>query len=410
MSRKTSVIKKAILLSTAVLLLVLSGCELPFPFSLPLPVETDASPTDASPTNNSSDEEFSSDSRLINRIVARGENWVKIVVDSPFQISGFEEGKSELFNPGRNLRGSAAHGQRVGAVYHTASFNNYPYIDGSTVCIPMGAEFARQHLGMDDDKARRLAEFSTTPVAYNRLISRAQGSINIGFDLYEDEYEALWEYQYTVGPGVVDLILVTEPSDDELDLALWEGVELVIEPICWDAFVFITNKDNPVESITVEQIRQIYTGEIVNWSELGGDDQEIVAYQREQNSGSQTTMEKQVMNELPMIPAPMARQVGAMGMLLEAVAEYVNNQFSIGYTFKYYVDNLYYVENIKVLEIDGIAPTDENVRNKSYPFSTNYFAVYRSEDKDRTAGAFVEWIISGEGQRCIGQAGYIPLH
>jgi phosphate transport system substrate-binding protein len=120
-------------------------------------------------------------------------------------------------------------------------------------------------------------------------------------------------------------------------------------------------------------------------------------------------MEKQVMNGLEMIPPPMAIQIMGMGIMVESVAEYENDQYSIGYTFKYYIDKLYVNENIKVLEINGVAPTDENIRSRSYPFTTNYYAVYRAEDRDGVAGRFVDWILSDEGQQCVAQAGYIPL-
>ena len=313
---------------------------------------------------------------LINANIARRENWEQIVFDSPFQIA-------------------------IRQVDRLTPLGTYPYIEGSTVCIPMGAEFARQHLGMDDDGARRFSRFSTTPVAYDMLIRRT-GSI---VDRLRPE-----DRSFYIGPGVVDLILVTQPSDDELSRASQAGVELVIEPICWDAFVFITHKDNPVNSLTIEQIRQIYSGDVEYWSELGGLNQKIVAYQREQNSGSQTTMEKQVMGGLPMMPAPMARILEGMGNLVDAVSEYVNDQYSIGYTFRYYVDNLYLNEDIKILEIDGISPADENIRDRSYPFATIYYAVYRQENKDGTAGEFVAWILSEEGQRCIELAGYVPIN
>jgi phosphate transport system substrate-binding protein len=174
--------------------------------------------------------------------------------------------------------------------------------------------------------------------------------------------------------------------------------------------VFITHIDNPVDGLTVGQIQGIYTGAITNWSEVGGLDQEIVSYQREPNSGSQTTMEQRVMDGLPMIPAPMARVSMGMGMLVDAVGEYVNRQYSLGYTFKFYIDNLYKSERIKVLAVDGILPGDETIRDGSYPFGANYYAVYRAENRDSAAGRFAAWILSEEGQRCVAQAGYIPLH
>ncbi len=69
-----------------------------------------------------------------------------------------------------------------------------------------------------------------------------------------------------------------------------KGIELEIVPITKEAFVFVINPDNTVDTLTQEQIRKIYTGEIKNWKELGGDDAEIVAYQRDETSGSQNNM------------------------------------------------------------------------------------------------------------------------
>jgi phosphate transport system substrate-binding protein len=312
---------------------------------------------------------------MINQHIEKGMDWRQIVTDSPFQLGEFEIG-DRIFVP---------HG-------------TYPRIDGSTVMRPLGAEFAWQHLNIDDpygDLHYYFTDFSSTSNAYAGLIHKWQPEIYIG------------TYQFE--PKAVDLILVTEPSDDELAMAAEAGVELVIEPICRDAFVFITHKDNPVDSLTVEQIQKIYTGEITNWAQAGGLDQAIVAYQRNQGSGSQTTMEKQVMNGLAMIPPPLATVLLGMGMLVESVAEYANEQYSIGYTFKYYIDRLYVNENIKILEINGIAPTGENIRSHTYPFTTSYYAVYRAGDSGGLAEQFVAWIRSDEGQLCLAQAGYIPL-
>ena len=79
-----------------------------------------------------------------------------------------------------------------------------------------------------------------------------------------------------------DLIFVSEPSDDILKQAKEANVEFDMTGIGRDGFVFIVNKDNPVNSLTIEQIQKIYTGEITNWNQVGGNDEEIVAFQREQ--------------------------------------------------------------------------------------------------------------------------------
>jgi hypothetical protein len=202
-------------------------------------------------------------------------------------------------------------------------------IDGSTATIPITAELYRQFFDYSDkklDESYIAYTHSTTHYAYVNLIDR----IN----------------KYPTIP--VSIIFVTPPSEEELQLAETEGVELDITPIAKDGFVFITHKDNPVDNLTVEQVQGIYTGEITNWKEVGGEDIEIQSYQREPNSGSQTAMEQMVMQGKKMIKAKDTQVIGGMGELVESVAEYENGKASIGYTYYYYINNLYKNENIKV--------------------------------------------------------------
>ncbi len=322
----------------------------------------------------------------INQSVERSKNWKKIVEDSQFQLGE------------RRVKGSwnVPNGKED---YYEIKFGTYPSLDGSTVAIPMAAEFARQHLGLSDEDANDFASFSTTHIAYENLITKAPNTLSIirSSNTFLDESHP------------VDLIIATEPSDEEIAMAEKENVEMIVTPVCYDAFVFITHKDNVVENLTTEQIQKIYSGEITNWKEVGGKNQKIKAYQREENSGSQTAMENMVMKGIPMLPPNLIKVAAGMGMLVEAVGEYENSQSSIGYTYKYYIDTLYKNENIKVLNVDGVSPEAENLRNKTYPFTTNYYGVIRKEDEQKIGGKFLEWMLSQEGQDCIEQAGYIPL-
>ena len=135
---------------------------------------------------------------------------------------------------------------------------------------------------------------------------------------------------------------------DELNTANNNGIELIVKPICYDSFVFITHVNNPIDSLSVEQVQKIYSGEITNWSQVGGNNEEIVAFQREVGSGSQTAMEELVMTGLEMMEAPMGWRIGGMGYLIDKfTAEYRNAPQSIGYTYKYYVDRLYISPDIK---------------------------------------------------------------
>ncbi len=320
----------------------------------------------------------------INQQIERSAHWKEIVTDTEFTLGQVSETPNEFSE-------------------YECDLGSYPAIDGSTVCVPMAMEFARQHLDMDDYCAANMAAFSTTHYAYENLIQS------------NDAYymETIWAphkgKNLLINTRSADIIIATEPSDEELRLAESYGVTLVKKPVCYDAFVFITHKDNPVKSLTVQQIRDIYSGKIKNWKQVGGKDEKIVAYQREKNSGSQTAMENLVMGGSDMIDPIEVKVIEGMGGLVDAVAEYENATASIGYTYRYYIDTLYKNDNIKTIAIDGIAPDNENIRSRTYPFTTNYYGVIRGGEEEATGGKFLDWILSEEGQKCVAQAGYITL-
>ena len=322
----------------------------------------------------------------IDQPIARGADWRQIVVDSPFRL-GEKSVKGSWSTP---------EGKQD---YYGIGFGTYPRIDGSTVAVPMAVEFARQHLGLSDEDANSFVSFSTTSEAYTNLITKGITG-NRSMIRSEDAF---------LEDRPVDLLIATGPSGDEKALAEGHGVDLVQKPVCYDAFVFITHKDNPVDSLTLEQIRDIYSGKVTNWKEVGGEDKPIVAYQREEGSGSQTAMTSLVMGDTPMLPPETVEVVQGMGVLVDAVAEYQNDSTSIGYTYRYYIDNLYKNEDIKILGIDGIASDEENLRAGTYPLTTCYYGVIRGSDEDAPGGLFLDWMLSEEGQRCIRQAGYVPL-
>ena len=265
-------------------------------------------------------------------------------------------------------------------------------VDGSTATIPITAELLRQFYGYTDNKINQnqIVFHSTTHNAYMNLIESGYKSDGINAPIYP-----------------VSLIFVTPPSDEEKQLAKNWNVELDLTPMAKDGFVFITHKNNPVDSLTVEQIQDIYMGIITNWNQVGGEDLEIKAYQREENSGSQTAMEQMVMQGKT-IQSPIGVKVHfGMGRLVDAVAEYENGPASIGYSYYYYINNLYKNENIKVIKINGTAPTNDNLISGAYPFSTNYFAVIRGDEpEDSPARKLRDFLITPQGQNLIAMAGY----
>jgi phosphate transport system substrate-binding protein len=318
----------------------------------------------------------------INQELKRPEDWKQIVIGSAFHLGD----KVEIGSSG-------------GQALYEIKFGTYPSIDGSTVSVPMVMEFARQHLLLPEEEVKGFAFLSTTHTAYVHLILREPN----GSAMLSSQSAAMDENH------PVDIIIATEPSDEELALAAQNNITLVKKPVCYDAFVFITHKNNPVSNLTVEQIQKIYTGEITNWRDVGGPDESILAYQREKNSGSQTAMENLVMKGLPLYAAQPNFVTGDMEGLVRRVGDYANGMGSIGYTYKFYIDTLYKSDDIKVLSISGLAPEPENLRSGTYPFTTSYYGVIRAGEEQKAGGLFLDWMLSEEGQKCIAQAGYIPV-
>lgn len=190
--------------------------------------------------------------------------------------------------------------------------------------------------------------------------------------------------------GTADVVFCAEPSAEQLEYATENGVELELVPIGREAFVFIVNKDNPADDLTVEQVRGIYSGEIKKWSEVGGDDRYIDALQRNTGSGSQTAM-LSFMGDVPM-------KRGLTGIFGSA----------IGFSFRYYVEGIVENSSVKMLSLNGVYPSAENVANESYPIVSNFFAVYRKGD-DPNIQALIDLILSDAGQRIVKESGYAPL-
>ena len=214
-----------------------------------------------------------------------------------------------------------------------------------------------------------------------------------------EDYDASSAMHYTntrgaykdIVDGKADIIICAQPSDEQLQYAKDNGVELEMVPIGSDAFVFIVNDSNPVNNITIEQIRGIYSGEIKNWKELGGKDIPIAAMRRNKNSGSQTALEK-LMGDTPIKP------------------DYTTLFGSpIGFSFRYYVTGMLGEGGVKILTINGIAPTAETIADGSYPVAGNIYAIYRKGETNENVQKAIDFMLSPEGQKIVEQSGYIPL-
>ena len=216
--------------------------------------------------------------------------------------------------------------------------------------------------------------------------------------------------------GKTDIIFCAAPSKDQLALAEAEGVQLHLTPIGREAFVFFVNSENPVEGLTVEDIQGIYTGRIKNWRELGGKNQKIRPYQRAENSGSQTALLR-LMEGLPLMEPEKEDRISGMGGIITEVASYRNHKNAIGFSFRFYSTEMVENEQIRLLALNGVAPTKETIRSGEYPISSNFFAVTASpigepapEENNAELRSFIDWILSEQGQELIEKTGYVGVN
>ncbi|WP_367118092.1 PstS family phosphate ABC transporter substrate-binding protein [Pediococcus ethanolidurans] len=132
------------------------------------------------------------------------------------------------------------------------------------------------------------------------------------------------------------------------------------------------------------------------------------AFQRSKNSGSQTAMENLVMQGKKLATPMKYQEEDGMGGLIDDVAGYNNNTNAIGYSFRFYTTQMKQNRNVKLLKINGYAPTTQNIRNGKYPFIANVYAISR-RDQTKNSQRIVKWLTSKDGQMLINKTGYVGL-
>ena len=193
--------------------------------------------------------------------------------------------------------------------------------------------------------------------------------------------------------GDTDILFCAAPSAEQKQYAADKGVELVYVPVGLEAFVFFVNENNPVDSLTVEQIRSIYSGEYTNWSDVGGANRVINPVTRLAGSGSQSAMES-FMGEREIAPKSPLAILGA----------------SIGFSFRYYMDGIVGNDSVKMIALNGVYPSAENIRNGTYPIIAKFYAIYRADNENPNIPVLIDWILSDEGQTLIEESGYVRIN
>ena len=228
-------------------------------------------------------------------------------------------------------------------------------------------------------------------------------------------YDGVFEYNNTQGgyellaQKSTDIFIGAAPSKEQVDFAEKNGTTIDYTKIGYEAFVFFVHKDNPIESLTVQQIKGIYSGKITNWKQVGGKNEKIVPFQRNEGSGSQSMLIR-FMGDTPIIEPDTQTMVDGMGGIIEEVADYKNKTTSIGFSFRFYVEGIINNPDIKMIAVDGIAPTKENIRSNTYPIIAPVYAVTYEGNPNENVDKLINWILSSEGQYIIEKTGYVGMN
>ncbi|MCL1865976.1 MAG: substrate-binding domain-containing protein [Oscillospiraceae bacterium] len=260
--------------------------------------------------------------------------------------------------------------------------DGFPRLDGATALYPVYSAFARAVYG-GKDFTDDLVQCTNTINAYKRIVS-----------------------------GEADIIFVATASEQQKSSAKDAGADLVFTPIGREAFVFLVGDENPINGLTQRQVRNIYSGKTADWKTLGwSEGGKIIAFQRPEGSGSQTGL-KYFMGDIPVQtpqPLPDSSLIGTNSLMNQVSVEWNGVQPALGYSYRYFAATMYANPNVKMLEIDGIAPTVDNIRNGTYPFAADFYAVTNGEPQGNVK-SLIDWILSPQGKEIIEKTGYCSIN
>lgn len=218
---------------------------------------------------------------------------------------------------------------------------------------------------------------------------------------------------YSLIKDEIDVLISTYPTDDIITFAKANGVDLEITPIAKDGFVFFTNSDNKIDSLKVSDVQKIYTGQVKNWSEVGGDNIDIKAFQHPENSPTQNEMISSVMKNLKIIDAPKdVFYAKKFGEINDLIATYDNTEGALGYSYYYETKILYDTDGkinntIKILKLNGVMPSYDSIKNDDYPIISNYYLIRNKKNHSESLNIFADAVMSDRGKSVIKEAGYI---
>jgi phosphate transport system substrate-binding protein len=185
----------------------------------------------------------------------------------------------------------------------------------------------------------------------------------------------------------------------EIVLACEKQVHLVPHRVAVDCIVPVVHPGNPLQDITLEMLKSIYTGKVTNWKALGGDDKPIVVISRDTSSGTYEVWHKKVLEKERVMPGALLQ--ASNGAVAQAVAK---NPYAIGYVGIGYLN-----KDLKGLKVNSVEASAASAMDGSYPISRALFMFTNGWPKG-VVMSFLNYILSPEGQKMVEEEGFVPLY
>lgn len=178
---------------------------------------------------------------------------------------------------------------------------------------------------------------------------------------------------------------------------------LTVIPIAHDGIAVIVNPDNPVQNLSLEQLRDIYAGKITNWSEVGGEDVTIQLVNRDEASGTREAFKSIVMGDVPFDRA--AAVLSGTGQVRDVVSR---TKGAIGYISMGFVESKYAETSVSTVSINHVEPAEKTIESGGYPISRDLFFMVKGTPSD-AAQRYIDYVLSPKMDTQIREAGFIPV-
>lgn len=250
---------------------------------------------------------------------------------------------------------------------------NLPTINASVSFYPLAASIVRSIY--DKNSYNNDLKYVSTSLAYEKIINNQ-----------------------------VDGIIVSQPSEEQKQRLEESNVNLRFVPFAREALIFYINNNNNVNSLTIEEIKKIYFGQISNWHEINGADKNITTYQLEKNNGSQTCFETIVKDN---IIDKKHIEVNDMGKIIKKV---VLNKDSIGYAFNSFYESVFNSSKLKLVNVNQVEPSRKNIVSGKYPLMYDLYFVYDENNPNKNLKLIEEWLLSEQGQNLVKDMGFQSIN